>query len=210
MKNLSIVLNTILLVAVAVLFYFQFSSKPSAGNSDVPVKTANAENNGNVNIAFVEMDSLLVNYTFYKDSKELLMSKQKQAEESLINKTKAWEKKVALFQERVQKQLVTTRQAEDTDSQLRQEQQGLLQLKDQLSYQLLSDEQAMNRQIYDSILSYLNDYNKIHKYDIILTNTGANTIIYGSPQFDITQDVIKGVNTRYEGSDKQKETQEEK
>lgn len=202
MKNVSIALNVVLIIAVGFLYYLQFSkseSKPQEQN----VQTERTETNSeNLRVAYIEMDSLLTNYKYYKELQELMLSKRKQAEDNLSTKQKQLEKKAIKFQEQVQKQLVTRREAEEMDNQLMQEQQNLMQLKDKLSYQLLSDEQVLNRKIYDSILSFLDDYNKRYNFHMILTNTGASTLIYGDPQFNITTEVINGVNSRYEGSKK--------
>ncbi|PID89434.1 MAG: hypothetical protein CSA05_03520 [Bacteroidia bacterium] len=196
MKNFSLVINAVLIVAVVVLYFFHFSGNDT--NTDKNIASASPKTEASsLKVAFVNMDSLLLNYTFYKDSKELLISKQKNAEDDLASKTKALEAKAGSFQEKVQKHLVTRRQAEEMNNQLMQEQQNLLQFKDQLSYQLLSDEQVMNKQIFDSIMSFVNDYNAKHKYDLILNNTAASTILYGNKGFDITKDILQGINSRY-------------
>ena len=59
-------------------------------------------------------------------------------------------------------------------------------------------------------MNFLNAYNKDKKYDIILTKQGDN-ILYAAKRFDITSDVINGLNKRYKKAPaKKSEDKEEK
>jgi outer membrane protein len=204
MKNISLILNGVLIVAVAFLYYLHFSGsrQVASGSSNVPITENSTPST--LKIAYVNLDSLLMNYAFYKETKELLVAKQKQHEGNLMSRGKELEKKAAGFQEKVDKMLVTRRQAEEMQSQLMQEQQELLQVKDKLSMQLMDDEQVMNRQVYDSITSFIRDYNKTHNYTLVLSNTAASTILYGDKSYDITKVVINGLNERYIGKKENK------
>ena len=68
MKNFSGILNVILVAAVAVLYYLHFShaTEPAVQNKVV--------NMSNFNIAFVNSDSLLDNYLYFKNKDELYAS----------------------------------------------------------------------------------------------------------------------------------------
>ena len=69
MKNLSLVLNIILLLAVAYLFYYDFSGKKT---SEVAAKINSSYKPGDSNsfrppLAYVELDSLNEKITFIKE-----------------------------------------------------------------------------------------------------------------------------------------------
>ena len=52
--------------------------------------------------------------------------------------------------------------------------------------------------LHDSVNNFLAEYNKDKKYDIILRTGMANEVIlYADKKFDITQDVINGLNASY-------------
>ena len=53
-------------------------------------------------------------------------------------------------------------------------------------------------------MHFLNAYNKDKKYDLILTKQGDN-ILYAAKRFDITNDVINGLNKRYKKTSAKKE-----
>lgn len=54
--------------------------------------------------------------------------------------------------------------------------------------------QELQKIIKDSVNNFLEDYNAEKGYDLILRN---EVLLIGQPQYDITQDVINGLNARY-------------
>jgi outer membrane protein len=150
-------------------------------------------------IAYVQIDTLLSKYEFYKEVQETMLKKKQMLESELNKQAGQFQKKAVDFQEKVQRQLLTSRQAEEMQQQLGQEQQGLSLLKDKMSYQLMGDEQIMNRQIYDSIQSYLKEFNKRHSYKMILTSASGSPVLWADKGLDITDSLVVGLNSRYKG-----------
>ncbi len=210
MKIISIVLHIISLIAVAILFYLHFSDVKKAEQlKNTITNVKEQQQRSDLPIAYVNIDSLLANYAFYRESQDLLQSKQKQLETNLESRSKKLQEKAAKFQEKVAKHLVTRRQAEEMQTQLMQQEQELMQLKDQFSVQLLDNEQEMNRQIYDSISSFLKDYNKNKNYSLILSNTFGGNLLYGKKSMNVTEDFIEGLNKRYLGENYSKAEEKE-
>jgi len=58
--------------------------------------------------------------------------------------------------------------------------------------------EQMNSQIYGRINEYVNEYGKKNNYDIILGANGTGNVMYGSMGKNITEDVLKFINKRYE------------
>ena len=50
-----------------------------------------------------------------------------------------------------------------------------------------------------SFEAFLKEYNKTKKFDIIISKAGDN-LLYANPKYDITNDVVKGLNKRYKTS----------
>lgn len=192
MKNISIILNVILIIAVSLLYIDRFS-----GNEKSEDKTEQnvAET---TEIVYVNMDSLLDGYDYYNDLKMDLMKEQKKLEASLNSKGKSLERKAKEFQQKVDKHLVTNAQAQEMQSQLMREQQNLMQLKDQLSRQLMQKEQKMNKDIYEKVGEILKDYNKTSNYKLILSNTYGGTILLAEENMNITEPVLSKLNETYQ------------
>jgi outer membrane protein len=193
MKNISLYLNIVLFIAVALLYIDRF-----AGNKNNTDQDADAASGTLAEVVYVNVDSLLNGYDLYNELKTQLIQEQQQSETSLNSKSKAYQRKAMEFQQKVEKRLVTTNQAEQMQQQLMNEQQSLLQYKEQLQMQLLEKEQAMNKQIFDKVTEYLKNYNKDSKHKIILGNTMGTNVLQADPKLDITSSVMKGLNEAYQ------------
>jgi len=196
MKNISIILNAVLLVAVGVLFYLHFSATKSEKKvvSNKSVETAESGE-----VAYVVIDSLRKNYKFFEDLRELLIQKQQNSELSLNRKAAAYEKEAIDFQEKIQKHLITQRQAEEMNQKLMDKQQNILKLRETLSMQLADDEASMNKQLQDSISSFLEEYNA-GRFKMIFSVSMGQNLLYGDAALNITDEVISGLNHRYNGT----------
>lgn len=149
-------------------------------------------------IAYVNIDSLLVNYDFAKDLNEELLSKTEEVRANLNSKAQALEKEVADFQRKVQTNAFLS------EDRARSEQERLMKKKeelDQLSYNQQNDlaqQQAqMNARLNDTIRNFIKEYNEKMHFELILANTMNDNILIDNPKYDITADIIKQLNERY-------------
>lgn len=148
-------------------------------------------------IAFVEIDTLMANYQFCKDYTELANIEGENIQNTLASKQRALEQHAAAMQKKYETNGFTS-QEELTRAQasLQKEQQDLEELSARLSASFQEEQAAYNEEMRDSIQSFLKTYNKAKKYDLILSKAGDN-MLYANPKFDITNDVLKGLNKRY-------------
>jgi len=204
MKKLSLYVNIVLIVAVGLLFYLHFSnaekSKKLPENlEDFKTITNSIDIEG---IVYVNFDTLLMNYDFYYDLQNQLNEKRKKMEAELNSQSKVFENQAADFQNKVQKGLITRARAQEMEQELLNKQQELIQLKDDLSMQLLEEEQVMNRRLQYSILEFLEEYNETHNYQFILSNTLGGTLLFANSGLNITEEVILGINEKYNSQKK--------
>ena len=83
------------------------------------------------------------------------------------------------------------------------------ELQVRLETELANETQKFNEALRDSLNHFLVSYNKDKKYDLILSKAGDN-ILYGDRKYDITQDIINGLNKRYKPAAKKDEKKEDK
>ena len=194
MKNLSLILNGILIVAVGVLFYLHFSSGPGAKKSKQSDSLHVATG---VPIVFINIDTLLNNYEYYADLQDEILDKQSELEAQMNSRTRTYEKNAQDYQDKVNKGLVTRREAAELEQSLYQEQQEILQLRDQLAAELQEEELVRNRRLIENIMVFLKEYNKDHKYQYIFSNSFGSNILYAGDSLDITYSVLEGINKQY-------------
>lgn len=155
---------------------------------------------GGLKIAYVEVDSLMTQYEFCKDFTLILQKKSNNARNTLNQKGQALQSAMANFQQKLQNNGFTSReQAESQQAAIQRQQQSLQDLQARLEGELANETQKYNEGLRDSLMHFLDKYNKDKKYDLILTKQGDN-ILYAAKRFDITNDVINGLNKGYKST----------
>ncbi|MEX1187772.1 MAG: OmpH family outer membrane protein [Bacteroidia bacterium] len=195
MKNLNLFINILLVIAVTVLFALQLSSR--SGNSskaDKPGAMASG-NASNLNIAFVNADSLTESYEMYKDEFEAASKRTQEAEETFTSKQRQFENEANDFQQRAQYLTITDR--ESKQEKLVKKQQELMQLEQQLSTELQRQEADVSKRIFDTIDVFLKQYAIDNGYSYVLSYARGGGVWYADAQFDITPEVLKALNEKY-------------
>ena len=168
---------------------------------------AAADNNaaGGVKIAYVEVDSLMTQYEFCKEFTLILQKQSNNARNTLNQKGQQLQNAAANFQQKLQNNGFTSReQAESQQAAIQRQQQSLQELQARLENELATKTQKYNEALRDSLMHFLEAYNKDKKFGLILTKQGDN-ILYAAKRFDITNDVINGLNKRYKKAPAKKE-----
>ena len=165
---------------------------------------------GSVKIAYVEVDSLMTQYEFCKEFTLVLQKKSNNARNTLNAKGQQLQNAMQNFQQKLNNNGFTSReQAESQQVAIQRQQQSLQELQARLENELANETGKYNDALRDSLQHFLADYNKDKKFDMILTKQGDN-ILYAAKRFDITNDVINGLNKRYKSTVKTEDKKEEK
>jgi len=163
-----------------------------------PAAAGNAA--GAVRIAYVEVDSLMTQYKYCKEFTEILQRKSNNARNTLNQKGQALQSAMVNFQQKLNNNGFTSReQAEGQQAAIQRQQQSLQELQARLESELANETSKYNDGLRDSLMHFLDKYNKDKKYDLILTKQGDN-ILYAAKRFDITSDVINGLNKAYKST----------
>ena len=198
MKNLSLIFNVVLTIAVIVLFVKVFSNdtKPSANNI---VFSNDSVSIGQLPIAYVNVDSLLLNYQFAMDANESLIKKQEDSRLNINTKARQLQDEMGEFQRKLENNAFLSRErAEKEQNRLLKRQQDLQELDGKLSQQLMQVQQKVSEELRDTINSFIKEFNKNGKYQIILSNTSSDNILYANSTYDITEEITTLLNQRFE------------
>jgi len=157
-------------------------------------------------IAYVEVDSIMTQYQYCKEYSILLEKKSNNARNTINQKGKQLEAAAANFQRKLQNNGFTSReQAEAAQAGIQKSQQDLQELQARLANELETETAKFNEALRDSLQSFLKAYNKDKKFDLILSKAGDN-ILFAEKRYDITDDVVKGLNKRYKKDSAAKKT----
>lgn len=151
-------------------------------------------------IAYIEVDSLMSQYDFCKEFTIELQKMSTNARNTLNSKGQQLQKAVQNFQQKIQSNGFTSREeAERVQAAIQRQEVDLNDLQQRLANELDKETAKYNVALRDSLKSFLDAYNKDKKYDMILSKAGDN-ILLADKRFDVTQDVINGLNKRYKST----------
>jgi outer membrane protein len=199
MKNFLLPLNIILLIAVGVLFYFQFSKKSTGAMANHKCDTTGKS--GGARFAYFDLDSLQEHYQYAKEVQQSLVAKEDQMRKSLGSLSQQYTSLMKEYQQNGPS--LSQTQQSDYQQRLMRLNTEYNQREQQFSQEMQSE--AMRRQLLlkQTIQGVLNDYSRNHGYSFVLaTSENDNLMYYRDSAFDVTNDVIKVLNEEYQKSKK--------
>ncbi len=147
-------------------------------------------------IVYVNSDSLLNNYEYFKEVKQKFESKSKSAQTDLGAKSAAFQREVQAYQQSANTLSADQRAA--TEQRLARKQQELQTYQQNAGSSLQNEEAAENEKLYEKVASYLKAHAKEKGYKMVLTYVKGNSaLLFADESLDVTKDVIKGLNAEY-------------
>lgn len=193
------IISTMAIAAVAVCTFTSCNNQPQQ-NDTKPSATAEAPKN-EPKIAYVEVDSIMSQYNYWKEVTKLMQQKEQNIQKTLAGKQQSLQQAAANFQQGIQSNKYTQQQAQQIQASLQKQAQDADGLQQRLGAEYQSEVAKYNKALSDSIHSYLKALNKDKKYTMILAKQGDN-ILYADKAYDITDEVVKGLNKAYKGMKK--------
>jgi len=181
----------------------------SAPKMDEKLQAAEQSAPAELKIAFVEVDSIMTQYTFCKDYTEILQKKGQNIQNTLAAKQRSLQQAATNFQQKLQQNAYTREQAEGIQASLQKQGADLDALNQRLSNEFAAETEKYNNALRDSIQHFLAKYNKDKKYSMILSKAGDN-LLYADKAFDITNEVVAGLNKAYKKPAAKAEAKKEK
>lgn len=195
MKKTKYILKGFLMLVMAFMFTQCADNKNANEDNATP---AAALASGELKIAYVEIDSLLTKYRFWNDLNEMMIQKEENIRTTLNEKAKELEQEMREFQRKLENNGFASRErAEQENLRIAQKQRDLQQLQEKLANELQTENQKNSLQLRDSINSFLKIYNKDKGYSLIFSNTGFDNLLYADKAFNITEEIVEGLNARY-------------
>ena len=193
MKNLSIVLNVVLFVAVIVLYvlYFSGHKSPETAMTSKVAGTADA-----TKIVYINTDTLLNNYQLAVELNEAFLKKQED---------RRTDQEGTEFQRKLQNNgFISEARAIEARDQLLVKQENFRRLQQEMMDKASREQSELNKQLFDEITNFLKEYNKEKGFSIVLSTQLGGNVLYAEDGFDITKEIVDRLNANYKKGDSQK------
>lgn len=197
MKNISLIISVVAFIAVIVLYVLFFSGNNNSGAAE---QIDGLDTGLNVmaepgNIAYIRVDSLLMEYNFYTELEDQIKKRKSEMEAELGRKARMLEKDMEEFQHKAQNNLFLSEQSYNTQAEeLYKKREELAMSEQQLSQKLMDESMALEQQILDTVLNFMKIFNSDKKYRYIIN---AGNLLYGEKADDITDTVLVLMNERF-------------
>lgn len=192
-------INTISTAVLSVAMIMGFSQCKQQDQTATAQQAAPVAVSG-LKIAFVDVDSLLINYAFYQDLSEELLRKEENYRLVLTEDANKFQKEVEDFNSKVRNQVYSTpERAQQEQNRLTKKQQSLEEKSAKFSNELDLENRQNSQKISEAVDNYIKEYNKTHGYNLILTRS---SLMYADDVMNITAEILEGLNAEYKSSNK--------
>ncbi|MFM9074256.1 MAG: OmpH family outer membrane protein [Bacteroidota bacterium] len=188
MKNPLLIVNAVLAVAVAALFYLHFSAAPAP--AAVP-----AGKPGDLRVAYVKSDTLLKYYEYFKAEQAVFQAKEARLSKDIENREASLRKDLEAYQSAENN--MTRSEIYNAQAQLTKRGENLELFKQSVSQSLLADQDKFNKDLYGKISGFLKTYAEQNGLQLVVQYTTASDVLYGAEPLDITKAVLDGLNEAY-------------
>ncbi len=211
MKNISLALNAVLVVAVAILFYLHFSGQPKIEEEVVVDGVENEEVEKPIElekvtskVGYLNVDSLQSNYKLYSELINKLKRRQAKYEKELQSKSAVFEKKVMAFQKKAP--TMTQFEGQMKQKELAEEEQVLYKMRDDFAIKFQNEEGKLNDEFQKNVKDFIKEFNKESQYNLIIgASQLGNIVLDYNEGINITNEIVKGLNAQYDVDNAPKE-----
>ncbi|RED24908.1 periplasmic chaperone for outer membrane proteins Skp [Flavobacterium cutihirudinis] len=156
-----------------------------------------------VKTAYVDTSVLMKEYTEAKDLEAKYKAQAEEKGRQLQAEITRFKQDAANFQSQAQANGQQWAQQKGAELQKREQQLGYAQQA--LSQQLQQESGAEMDSLVSGVKKFIKDYGKKNGYSYIYGTGDAATILYAEDKYDITKEVVKALNEKYQATPKTEE-----
>ncbi len=154
---------------------------------------------GQMKVAYVNLDSLNVQYLFITEKSAELEKSATAAESKVKSEASKRQKEVDELVAYAQKGNLPADEQATVQNRLGQLQNELAQIQQQEEQILMQNESAMQEDLRKKLEVFTSNYAKANGWDYIFSyQTAAPLILFANPIYDLTNEIVKGLNAEYE------------
>ncbi len=205
MKNLSLILNILLLLGVGYLFMDKFSSKEAPKEEVAVEETADVPK-----IVYVNADTLLNRYERFQVKKKEIEAREKREDNALKGRGRSLEKDVrALQQEMMSLEQewqggnmarvdyeTRGQKLMEKQQKLAAKEQSIMQDQQRIAGEIIKEGQRINDELQAEIKDKLGSLKSEMGYEYILSYGMGSGVLVADERYDITEKVLSILNTK--------------
>ena len=181
----------VLVVAIALLFILQLRKDKVHNN----IEKVGDEAVSRLAIAYINVDSLLLNYYLAIDLRNQIVVKEENARAIMTKRLREVETDMLKYKQNLEANPFIPREQSDLEYQrVIDKQKEIYRLNRLLSEELREEQDRLYMQLYNNIILQLKEFNEIKKYKIVFSNTGTDNILYAKECYNVTRNVINYLN----------------
>jgi len=211
MKYLSNILLGIVLIATTILFIRMhkvcnkietLETAPTTLDSNI-IFSSSETGTTNGKFAYIDVQRINSEYEFYKEVADQFEAKQKRAEAEYMRKAQKFQSEYEEYMTKAQRgAFLSQASQQQQEADLMQKQENLKKLEQDLSIKLQNEMQNLDFQVKDTVMHYLDKFNKEAGYIMILNSV---SILDAGQTTNITDTILSILNSNYKLQNK-KET----
>jgi len=192
-------INTISTAVLSVAMILGFGQCKQQGTTTSTQESVPVAVSG-LKIAFIDVDSLILNYAFYQDLSEELLRKEENYRLVLTEEANKFQKEVDEFNRKIQNNVFSSQErAQQESNRLEKKRQSIDEKSVKYSNELDLENRQNSQQVSEAIDAYVKEYNKTHNFNLILTRS---SLVYADDIMNITAEILEGLNAEYKSSNK--------
>lgn len=199
MRQILLVLNIVLIIAVAILYYLHFGKSKTSVPSAATITTKDSAGNVVVKplkIAYVDLDSIQENYVYYKEKMDEFEKKKDRADRELNSAFQKIENERVSFVQRGN--TITQIEAENFQREYTRKMENLENQKRSMENNIQQEGVKTMEELKKKINDFLTAYNTTKEYSYIFSYSSTiNMLFYKDTTYNITNEVVAGLNEEH-------------
>ena len=197
MRNGLIIWNVLLTLFVGFLLFMQFSKNKKGTVINTGDKAVTHD--GQFRMAYFEMDSVAANYEMVKEIKAELNKKEEDISKEMEDQAKKFQQRYIYYQNLAREGKLSQAQSDSATEEIKRMDEQMKLRKQQLDQEYNDYMARRQNDIKTKIEGFLKEYNKSRNFSYIVSYE-QGLFYYKDTIYNITADVIKGLNSEYKSS----------
>ncbi len=195
MKNFNNIALAVLALAVGVLYFLHFGANPGKKKGATAPGSDSTGTSVAGRIAYFEMDSLEQQYLYIKEVQSKLKQREQVMTAELQGMRNGYMGRIQQLQSKAS--TMSQQEGESAQAEINQMERTLQQKEGKMAQELQEEQFKLMQDINKKIEEYLAEYNASKGYAYIISRQAGDFIYYKDSTFDITDDLVRGLNDKY-------------